>query len=121
MSLDNLCRKYKVCPKSRRKKMNKNTSLQEIIHNLGPALKSKEQELHLYGYDTVTIEGLWDYLVHEKWDNSEEEIRLHVVVNDILSIKPGDFMNYTTRNEYKEAPLNLKLDDEELKLLLHGK
>lgn len=100
--------------------MNKHTPLQEVRDHLGPALESKKQELHLYGYDTVSIEGLWDYLVNKKWKKTEGEIRLHIVINDILTIKSGDFMNYTTRAEYKSAPLNMDLNEDELQVLLHG-
>jgi len=105
---------------NRGRNMNKHTSFNEAFEKVGPALKSKAEELHLYGYDTVTIQGLWSYLVEKKWSKIEDEIHLHKVVNDIMTIKSGDFMNYTTRTEYKSSGSGLKLNQEELELLLHG-
>ncbi|KIL44527.1 post-transcriptional regulator [Jeotgalibacillus soli] len=100
--------------------MNKNMSLNEALREVGPALESKEQELLLLGYDTVTMNELWDYLVSKKWKKRTGDFLLHEMVSDILSIKPGDFMNYTTQKEYKTSSMSLDLNDEELQLLLHG-
>ena len=100
--------------------MDKHTRFEEVRDQLGPALESKVKEFHLYGYDRVSSEGLWDYLVNKKWEKKEGTIRLHIVISDILRVKSGDFMNYTTRTEYKAASLNVGLNEEELQLLLHG-
>ncbi|KIL46110.1 post-transcriptional regulator [Jeotgalibacillus campisalis] len=100
--------------------MNKHASFEEVFNELGPALTSKAEELHLYGYDSVTEQALWHYLVQKKWKNEENDIPLHVVVNDVLTIRSGDYMNWTTRNEYKASSKNVKLNEDELHLLLHG-
>lgn len=100
--------------------MNKHTTLQEEYWRLGPALESKVEELHFYGYDTATLEDLWSYLVNKKWKKHEGDIPLYMAVNDILTIKSGDFMNYKTRTEYKASTSNLKLEDQDLQILLHG-
>ncbi|TDL34436.1 competence protein ComN [Jeotgalibacillus sp. S-D1] len=100
--------------------MDKHSSLKEEYWRLGAALESKVEELHFYGYDTATLEGLWSYLVNKKWKKHEGEIPLYMAVNDILTIKSGDFMNYTTRTEYKSSSSNLKMEDQDLQMLLHG-
>ncbi|MDG5470921.1 post-transcriptional regulator [Jeotgalibacillus sp. ET6] len=100
--------------------MYKHTSFEEVVVQLGPALSSKREELHLYGYDSVTEQALWQYLVQKKWKKCNDEIPLYAVVNDILTIKAGDYMNWTTRNEYKASSQSVELNEEELHLLLHG-
>ncbi|PPA71521.1 hypothetical protein C4B60_05515 [Jeotgalibacillus proteolyticus] len=100
--------------------MDKSTPLQEVAHLLDPALDSKIQELHLYGYDSVNAESIWNYLVNKKWKEIEGDLPLYLVVNDILTLKSGDFMNFTTRMEYKSAASSRKFNEDELQSLLHG-
>jgi len=70
-----------------------------------PVLKSKIEEFELFGYDTVTEEELWAYLKNKKWKRVGEEMMLYSVVNDILTLKIGDFMNYVTVEAFKSPNL----------------
>ncbi|MFB1080562.1 post-transcriptional regulator [Jeotgalibacillus sp. JSM ZJ347] len=100
--------------------MNRHTSYEEAFPVIGPALISKAQELRLYGYDTATPESIWRYLTQKKWKRESESFRLHRVVQEILQVKAGDFMNFMTNEEYKQTAGRSGLEDEELQLLLHG-
>src|SRR4051794_26708610 len=54
-----------------------------------PALESKKNEFHMYGYTTVTKEDIWVYCLRKKWRNKDvDSMRVHQIANDILQILP---------------------------------
>jgi hypothetical protein len=61
-----------------------------------PALKSKLEEFALFGYNKITEEDLWAFLVNKKWKKDKEVKRLYQLVNDVLEVKVGEYMNYAT-------------------------
>jgi len=61
--------------------------------------ESKAEELRLLGYDEVRGEDVWA-CVSEGYRKSGMP-PLYRVVNDILSLKPGRFMNYITLSMYR--------------------
>ncbi|WNR45879.1 post-transcriptional regulator [Paenibacillus roseipurpureus] len=72
--------------------------LNEVIKNL---CLSKVEEFILLGYDHVTGKDIWD-CVSEKYRKTGMP-SLHQVVNDILSLKSTQFMNWMTISMYKGA------------------
>ncbi len=66
-----------------------------------PALLSKIEEFQLFGYDKVTEEELWNYLIKKKWKRDREEKLLYQIVNDIFDVKVGEYMNYATVEAFK--------------------
>ncbi|WP_342432430.1 post-transcriptional regulator [Neobacillus sp. FSL H8-0543] len=82
-----------------------------------PALISKLEEFQLLGYDSVSEEGLWDFLTRKRWKKVKDEKRLYEIVDDILSVKVSDFISFTTIETYKNNDFNLK-DGNEWKELL---
>ncbi|WP_166805919.1 post-transcriptional regulator [Jeotgalibacillus sp. R-1-5s-1] len=100
--------------------MNKEMSFEEAFKVAGPALVSKAQELQLYGYDSATPELLWKYIQTKKWKREQGEIRIHRAINDILTIKAGDFMNFMANQEYRSFSVGNGLNDDEVELLLYG-
>jgi hypothetical protein len=76
-----------------------------------PALISKVEEFNLFGYEKVSEKDLWEYLTKKKWKKPKEEIHLYELVGDILSVKIGDLMNYTTVEAFKMG--DFSLNDEE--------
>ncbi|GAA0334266.1 hypothetical protein GCM10008967_26320 [Bacillus carboniphilus] len=85
---------------------------------LKPALDSKVSELKLLGYKKVTEDQLWTYLLSKRWKKLGGEARLHQLVNDILSVKPQEFMSFQTVEAFKSPNLFAKIDEDELKELL---
>ncbi|MFT4412766.1 post-transcriptional regulator [Fredinandcohnia humi] len=69
--------------------------------SVAPALKSKLEEFDLYGYDKVTEDELWNFLKNKTWKKVSEEKPIHQIVNDILTVKVGDYMNYVTVEAFK--------------------
>lgn len=64
--------------------------------DLRTVLQNKIEEFKLLGYESITEDELWKYLITKKWRKpKEEEIQIHKVVNDILSLKVSDYINYT--------------------------
>jgi hypothetical protein len=57
----------------------------------------KAQEFAMLGYDDVTVEEIWE-CISEKY---KEMPSLHKVVNDILSLKPGRWMNWVTMRAFR--------------------
>ena len=73
--------------------------LNELIEQL---CRSKAEEFRLIGYEHVQDEEIWNY-VSEKYAKSGMP-RLHVIVNDILSLKATKFMDWLTMNAFKGKP-----------------
>ncbi|MFT8319922.1 MAG: post-transcriptional regulator [Bacillus sp. (in: firmicutes)] len=83
-----------------------------------PALKSKLEEFHLLGYDTITEEELWGYLTKKKWKKASGSSRMFILVQDILNVKIGEYMNFATMEAYKADDFFTVLSEEEKKELL---
>lgn len=68
-----------------------------------PAMDSKLEEFELIGYGHIQEKEVWDYLENKRWKKEEEEKPLHQVVNDILTLKPGDVINFMAMESYKKV------------------
>lgn len=88
---------------------------------LQPVLKSKVDELILLGYQKVTTEELWNFLIAKKWKRIGNDVRLHRLVNDVLAVKAQAFMSYQTVEAFKSPNLFANIDEDELKELLSQK
>ncbi len=84
---------------------------------LMPALISKVEELRLINYGTADVPSLWKYLLNKKWKKPDEEPIISKMVADILSVKPGEYMNYTQVTAFKSPEWGEKLSDEEMDFL----
>lgn len=73
--------------------------LDEIIEQL---CNSKAEEFHMVGYEQVTGEDIWN-CVSNKYIKTGTPA-LHQLVNDILSLKVTNFMNYMTLTAFKGSP-----------------
>ncbi|WP_442595173.1 post-transcriptional regulator [Neobacillus sp. D3-1R] len=82
-----------------------------------PALQSKLEELYLLGYGKVSETQLWGFLTKKKWKKPKEEIRLYEVVQEILSLEPGEFMNYQTVEALKSSEFSFQ-NEEDWKALM---
>lgn len=72
------------------------TELNEMIERL---CESKADEFRLIGYDQVTGADVWE-CVSDKY-HKKGTPGIHQVVNDILSLKVTQFMNFITLNMYR--------------------
>lgn len=81
-----------------------------------PAIRSKVEEFNIFGYEKVTEKDLWEFLTRKKWKKTKEDIRLYEIVADVLSVKIGELMNYTTVEAFKLKDFNME-DEEERKAL----
>lgn len=92
---------------------------EQTFTNMLPALESKRNEFHLYGYTTVTNEDIWNFCVHKIWRNKNiDEIAVHKIVNDILKISPAAFMTFTQIEAQRDTDWFSDLNSDELQLLL---
>lgn len=82
-----------------------------------PALQSKQEEFKLLGYDSVSEMDIWDYLVKKKWKKEKEEPKVSRIVQSILSLKVGEFMNYKAVEALKDTSFSLENDEDRLELL----
>ncbi len=89
----------------------------QLRTQLQPALASKLEEFSLLGYDSVTENELWKFLVKKKWKKVKEEIRIYEMIQDILSVKVSDYMSFATIEAYKAPEFSFD-DENELKELL---
>ncbi|MCP8616982.1 post-transcriptional regulator [Salirhabdus salicampi] len=69
-----------------------------------PALRSKVEELHMLGYRKANEEDVWKCLMKKVWRQDVEK-KLHQVVQDILHLDAGIYMNYITSQVYKNDDL----------------
>lgn len=72
----------------------------EMIESL---CNSKAEEFHLVGYDQVTGKDIWE-CVSDKYHKTGTP-PLHQLVNDILSLKVTQFMNFITMSMYRKSDL----------------
>jgi hypothetical protein len=82
-----------------------------------PALISKVEEFRLFNYHTADIQTLWLYLTKKKWKKTEGEPSLSKLVADVLSVKPGDYMNFTQVSAYKSPEWGAPLSNEKMTFL----
>lgn len=74
--------------------------LSEVIENL---CHSKAREFAMLGYESVSGREIWD-CVSAKYVKSGMPA-LHQIVNDILSLKVTQFMNWMTMRAFKGGPI----------------
>lgn len=77
-------------------------SLNQYRDHVKPFIISKMEEFHLLGYDKITEDELWEFLLTKKWKKMEE-VKVHQMAADILAVKVTDFMNFRTVETFKEA------------------
>jgi hypothetical protein len=82
-----------------------------------PAIQSKAEELSILGYGTYSEDQIWSFLVSKKWKKPKTEINLYEIINDILSLKPGDFMSFQTIEALKSAQSSLPSEEDWKELL----
>ncbi|OXM15389.1 hypothetical protein CGZ75_01175 [Paenibacillus herberti] len=76
----------------------------EIIIELFSLCESKAEEFRWIGYESVVAQDIWD-CVKSKYKKSGDPL-LHRLVNDILSLKPQQLMNYLTMSAWQAPSLN---------------
>lgn len=69
-----------------------NAVIEELCH-------SKAEEFQLLGYEQIDGKDIWD-CINAKYAKSGQP-ELHQLVNDILSLKVTQFMNFMTLSAYK--------------------
>lgn len=72
--------------------------LSEVIEDI---CRSKAEEFRMLGYEQVTGKDVWE-CVSDKYRKTGIP-SLHRIVNDILSLKATQFMNWMTMSIYKDA------------------
>jgi hypothetical protein len=74
-----------------------------------PVLKSKVEELHVFGYDKATEDNVWECLLKKVWKKDEER-RLYQVVQDILHLSAGTYMTFLTMEIYRNDDLLAQIE-----------
>lgn len=96
------------------------TSHGQLFIDMLPALISKKNEFHFYGYTTVTEEDIWIYCVRKTWRRKDvNSMRVHEIANDILRILPAAFMTFTQIEEQRSSDWFSDLNSDELQILLN--
>ncbi|WP_428909240.1 post-transcriptional regulator [Niallia sp. Krafla_26] len=90
---------------------------ESLYEKVKPVLQSKVEEFTLLGYDSVTEKDIWDYLVNKTWKKKKEVPMLYEVVQSILTLKIGDFMNYQRVEALKDTSFSLENEEDRLELL----
>ncbi|MHA6259298.1 post-transcriptional regulator [Sporosarcina sp. CAU 1771] len=91
----------------------------QLFSHMLPALESKKNEFHLYGYTTVTEEDIWTYCVQKKWRRKNvDSMRTYEIANDILQLLPAAFMTFTQIEEQRASDWFSDINSDELQALL---
>lgn len=72
---------------------------EELSRVIEELCNSKAEEFALLGYDSVTGKDIWEF-VSEQYDRTGIP-PLHRLINDILSLRVTDYMNWLTLSAYK--------------------
>lgn len=97
--------------------MKANRDYESFHHLVKPALISKQEEFLLLGYDNVSQEDIWTFLLKKKWRKGEQEMKLFEVVQSILALKVGELINYMSVEALKDAEFTFENEEERVKLL----
>lgn|SRR5690554_2939359 len=89
----------------------------QFLNDIQPFLLSKVEEFHLLGYGKIKQAELWEYLKRKKWRKPKEEIYFHEIVEEVLSVKVSDYMNYASIEAMKLGDFSFD-NEEELRELL---
>ncbi|WP_205690220.1 post-transcriptional regulator [Chengkuizengella sediminis] len=73
---------------------------QELSRTIEELCLSKAEEFRMLGYNHVTGHEIWQCI--SKKYHKDGIPNLHKIVNDILTLKVTNFMNWLTMNAYKE-------------------
>lgn len=73
----------------------------ELDRSIEELCASKAEEFRMLGYEHVTGEEIWE-CVQDKYSKTGFPA-LHQIVNDILSLKVTQFMNWMTMSIYKSS------------------
>ncbi|MBA2873622.1 post-transcriptional regulator [Thermaerobacillus caldiproteolyticus] len=76
--------------------------IEELREQLMPVLECKYDEFRLLGYEQVEIEQIWECLFYKKWKKLNEKKKLFELVEDILSLRIGDYMAFLTMKTYQQ-------------------
>jgi Post-transcriptional regulator len=90
---------------------------ESFYNKVKPALISKQEEFLLLGYDNVSQEDIWTFLLKKKWRKGDHEMRLFEVVQSILSLKVGELINFMSVEALKDAEFTFENEEERVKLL----
>jgi hypothetical protein len=85
------------------------------------ALISKVEEFEVLGYGKATVESLWLYLTKKKWKKPNQDVMFFELVNDVLTVKPGEYMSFETVEAYRSPNWFTEVNENELNALLRPK
>lgn len=90
-------------------------TFREKVH---PVLNSKLEEFRILGYERITENELWEYLIKKVWRKPKEGIHIHELVSDIFEVKVSDVVHFRTITDMQTADWFSPEGAEELKKLL---
>lgn len=89
------------------------SSKEELYQRVGPALRTKVNELHRMGFTYIQEIDVWNYLIESKWCKSKD-LMLFDIVNDILQTENKKFDEYVKmkigsieRSQYFDSNLEI--------------
>ncbi|MDP4083388.1 MAG: post-transcriptional regulator [Bacillota bacterium] len=91
--------------------MNESHIYNQFRYQVSPALESKLEEFQMLGYETISVNELWEYLIKKKWKKVKEDIRIYEIIQDILSVKVSDYMSYATIEAFKDTKFSLNKEN----------
>lgn len=97
--------------------MNQLHSYEKFHATVMPAIKSKVEEFSILGYGTISEKELWGFLTNKKWRKVKEDIRLYEIVDDIMTVKPGEYMNYASVEALKLTEFSFDNEEDMRELL----
>lgn len=93
--------------------------LESLRDQLKPAIFSKLNEFEILGYESVQEDDFWKFLLTKKWRKlKEDDIQIHKLVNDILSVKIHEYMTFITVEAFQAPSRFNELNSDDLKELL---
>lgn len=94
---------------------------EKLFQKVLPVLQSKLEEFKYFGYDSITIEDIWNYCLVKKWRKLNiDELRLHEAVETVFSIKASDLVSQFQIQQFKEDHWFSEIKEDELKSLLNS-
>ena len=94
----------------------------QLYEQVQDILKNKVDEIHYFGYDSITEQDVWRYCIDKVWRKKDiQNLRLHELASGILGVSASELLNYIQIKDLKQSNVETMMSKDELDELFDPK
>lgn len=94
----------------------------QLYEQVQEILKNKVEEIHYFGYGSITEQDVWCYCIDKVWRKQDvQKLRLHELASGILGVSASEMLNYIQIKGLKHSNMQQMLSKDELAELFDPK